>query len=61
MYSKTKRIVETAAFAVAPYLAWSFVSFDWSAAFATQDARFFWLMLTVFVTAGAYTFPRLGE
>lgn len=53
-----RRIVETAAFAAAPYLAWSFVALDWSSAFATQDARLLWLMLTVIMAVGAYTFPR---
>ena len=55
---RTKRAIVTAAIASVPYLAWTFVSLDPFAAFATAEARLGWLVFTVF--AGGMTFTYQG-
>lgn len=55
---KTKRLIGTAVWAIAPYLAMSFIAFDFAYAFSDPSGRCYLLIGTAFCATMAYTYPR---
>lgn len=57
MHWKRKRTIGTALSALAPYVAFTFIALDPTAAFASDGARAIFLLLTTFAVVAAFTYP----